>query len=368
MTTPAAPGSSWRDIDLRDTVAAIVRGELPDDAPDLVRIDGGGCLLYPGKVHSIHGLGGAGKTWVAAFAIAQILSGDDAAMFIDLEDRPRTIVDRLLTLGVTAQQITSGLHYKRPHDPLDDAGLAELYATVEQHRPRLAIIDSVGEALALDGINPNADEEVAGWVRRAARGLADRGPAVLMLDHVPKSDEKSLMPIGSQRKQAAVDGIVFSLQLVTPFSREKPGLAKIVCGKDRAGHYARGQVIAELHVAPHAGESLISLRAPAPAPRSADGSFRPTVVMEKLSRALESADRPLSARALREAVGGNHETRDLALRQLVDDGFVKSAPAGSGHRYTLVKMYRADDDADYQSAPLTLLDLVGDDATAVREQ
>ena len=70
----------------------------------------------------------------------------------------------------------------------------------------LAVVDSLGEAFGLEGIDENHDVEVAPWLRRVARRLADAGLSVLLLDHSTKSADNPRRPSGSKRKRAAITG------------------------------------------------------------------------------------------------------------------------------------------------------------------
>src|SRR5690606_3665542 len=102
--------------------------------------------------------------------------------------------------------------------------LLDLVAAVD---PALVVVDSTGEALSLEGANPNADEDIAAWFREVPKRIARSGPAVLLLDHMPKSSDSDLWPIGSQRKRAAIDGAQYLQEVVTSFSREKAGVARL---------------------------------------------------------------------------------------------------------------------------------------------
>jgi hypothetical protein len=57
-------------------------------------------------------------------------------------------------------------------------------------------------------------------------------------------------------------------------------------------------------------------------PRSEDDVFRPTSLMERISRALEVAMAPLSRNAIFGAVKGDDKAKRLALEMLVGEGFV----------------------------------------------
>ena len=148
----------------------------------------------------------------------------------------------------------------------------------------LVVIDSLGEALSSDGINANDDGEVADWGRNIARPAAHTGAAVLLLDHLPKAAENALTPMGSQRKQAAVDGATYSAQIVRAPKKGHAGHVRLVCGKDRQGTYSRGQVVAELHLVPDGDRTRVELREPEAVSLSADGGWRPTYLMEAVSK------------------------------------------------------------------------------------
>ncbi|MGC4174279.1 AAA family ATPase [Demequina sp.] len=334
-------GESWRDLDLAGVIHGITTGTTTTPSPTLGRIDGAGFLLYVGMVHLIFGIGGALKTWLAAFLIAERLKAGEHVLFVDLEDRPQTLVERLmLDLEVPGDVIAAGLHYKRPSEP-STHGRDELLATVTTYAITLCVIDSYGESLAMDGINPNADEEVAVWSRMVARAIADAGAAVALLDHLPKSDELALTPIGSQRKQAAINGASYAMRIVKAPSRGVPGYANVVCGKDRQGAYGRGDVVAELHLEPRDGHTGVTLRTPSQGARGAGGGFRPTALMERASRAIEEAGEPLSLTRLRAMMGGKKDYADQAIEALIADGYVTRQQGERGaYLHALAAPYR----------------------------
>ena len=272
--TEAPAGSSWGEMDPADwstVVAEVAAGAYVAPEPSIGRVPGGAGLLYPGKVHDVHGVGGGGKSFVAALVAAEVLADGENVVWIDLEDSPATLVDRLVHAAGLEAEALSGLRYVRPVEP-SQWGLGVLCDLVQRVGPALVVLDSTGEGLAIDGVKPNDDDEVARWMRRVARTVADvapgdgePGPAVLLLDHVPKADEAALLPIGSQRKQAALTGVTYSLQVGAPFSRHEAGWAVLIAGKDRQGFYKRGQVVARLDVAPGRADGPVARLSPPPA-------------------------------------------------------------------------------------------------------
>lgn len=77
-------------------------------------------------------------------------------------------------------------------------------------------------------------------------------------------------------------------------------------------------------------------------------AFRPTVLMERVSRALE-AEPGLSRRALRAAVKGRNDAKELALDLLVAEEYAERRTEGQAVRHYSTRPFRDDEDA--QQAP-----------------
>lgn len=205
----------------------------------------------------------------------------------------------------------------------------------------LVVIDSTGESLSIEGANPNADEDIAAWFRAVPKRIAKLGPAVLVLDHMPKSSDSDLWPIGSQRKRAAIDGAQYLQEVLVPFSREKAGAARLVCAKDRHGTYARAQRVAELHVTPNGRAVHLALKASEHAPGTS-ASLQPTAYMEKVSRALEGSPEALSYRGILERVEGKKAYIRRAVDELIMNGYVSAVPGShNSTKHTSAKPFRA---------------------------
>lgn len=339
----ARSASSWSRLDLAETIAGLRDGTITRPMPTLGQVSGGSALFYSGRVNGLAGESGSGKTWTALAACVQELAEDAAAMYVDLEDDAAGIVGRLLDLGADSDAIRERFAYVSPAERFDVVAresVAELLATL---RPSLVVIDSTGEGLALDGANPNADEDVASWFRRLPRWVAERGPGVLVLDHVTKADAEGLWPIGSQRKRAAITGAQYMQRVVRPFARDSAGHAKLVCAKDRGGHYRTGQHVADLRVTP-ASEG-VAVELVAAAERDPGSPWRPTALMDKLSRAIETASEPLTRNDLHRAVPGKTDAKTGALEVLISEGYVMREPGPNRSQlHTSVKPYRQAED------------------------
>ncbi len=334
-----AAGSSWAPTDIGATVAGLLDGTIVRPTPTvLVRTDGG-ALLYPGKVNGFAGTSGDGKSLIAQHACAQELGKGETAVYVDLEDDAASVVARLLAMGVDPDAVRDRFVYITPDEPYSTTAREMLEAVVTERQPTLVVLDSTGESLALDGAKPNDDDDVARWFRRLPTALARLGPAVVVIDHMAKADDGSLSPIGSQRKRAAIGGAQYITAQVRPFSREQAGMVKLTCGKDRAGTYRRGQVVAEITVTPDPETGAIGLEVTAP--EAGDGAnFRPTFLMERVSRHIEEAGEPLTRNAVRDEVSGSTTALGKALVVLVEEGYVERTRVGQAHHHQHVKPYR----------------------------
>lgn len=340
--TPEGDEGRWVEAD-GETIASILDGDFTrPEATELLRSDGQG-LLYPGKVHSFIGEPGAGKTWLALIAILRALQAGDEAMYIDWEDSVETAILRLTALGATRQQVMPDrFHYITPGMSAKGGSVPDAIIEVAK-RCRLVVIDSVGEAMADVGVTQNDDDAVALWGRRVPRSLARTGATVVTLDHVPKDKEKrGHWAIGSQRKLAAIDGAAYGVTTVVPFSRSKEGIVKITVAKDRPGTFPRGSAVAIMEMRP-AGDG-IHFTLKKDGGDMDDGKWRPTHLMERVSRYVEAAgDEAPSGRQILADVGGKTDHLRVALSALVEDGHLvveRREGRGGGQVYRCERPFR----------------------------
>jgi hypothetical protein len=346
--TTAGP---WTPVDLSDVVDGLVSGSLIRPVPTIgVRTDGK-ALFYKGKVNGVAGASGSGKTWDALLACVQVIGGGDDVVYIDYESDAAETVGRLLDLGADPAAITARCHYIQPDVRLGEDGAAALAELVLATGAAVVVIDSVGESMAVEGDSPNDDDDTARWFRRLPTMLAKLGPAVILIDHVTKADDREpgLWPIGSQRKRAAISGAQYMQRIGKPFAQGQPGTARIICAKDRGGNYRQNEHVATLTVTPD-GPVLMELRAPAVATDDGDtprAAFRPTYLMERISRALEASPEPLSQNAVIHpaVVKGKESAKTAALRLLVDEKYVSQSNGPRNSKlHRSVRGYREADD------------------------
>ncbi len=335
------PPSSWRPVDL----AAILAGDHVDPLPTVLCRDDGPALLYPGKVHSVSGESESLKSWLLLVGAVEQLALGRSVLWVDLEDSAPAVVGRLMALGCPTTEIAKSFRYVRPVDPLPDP--SALLDLCVPPIPTLAVVDGVTEALSLFGLEPNSNGDIAAFMARLPRPLADAGPAVALIDHqVKNAENRGRYAIGAQHKLAGLDGAAYTLDLVHAFGHGRKGLARIDVAKDRPGrvreHASGGKHIAELHLTSEADGSVFAeLRTPDGT--ASAGTFRPTVLMERVSRHLEDHPDGQTQRQVLDAVTGKRDAKRTALDVLVSESHVDLDTAQRSHTYRSLTPYRESD-------------------------
>ncbi|WJL95878.1 AAA family ATPase [Microbacterium sp. ET2] len=326
----SAHATTWEEVSIADIVAGIVNGTIEPVRPQRLTRDDGAALFYDGKVNGIHGESGSGKSWTALYACAQEIANNHHVIYVDFEDSPRDVVGRLINLGADPADITARFHYVQPEAPFV-VGADTLLELIHQHDVTLVIIDSTGEAMSMDGAQQNADEDVTRWFQQVTRRIARQGPAVVVLDHLPKAGGSDLMPIGSQRKRSAINGAQYLQETLTSFSKQKAGAARLKVAKDRNGDNSTGDTVATLHVTPIGGGNVrIAFTAPDPGERTEAGEFRPTTLMSRVSRVVQNAPEPMSYRRILDNVTGKKDHVRQAVNVLIQEGYIATAAGPRG--------------------------------------
>lgn len=269
---PSPIDNGWR----LESVDQWLTGDREETLPTILRRNDEQGLFYAGKINSLFGESGCGKTWLLLEALAQEIKEERNVAYLDFEDRGTTFVDRLRNLGCTDEQISKHAQYAHPLGASLPEEIDYLADQLIGMQCTIVGIDSAGEGLAVADLNPNADEEVAAWYREIPRRLAATGASVILVDHLPKNTEHSkLSAIGSQRKKAAIDGASHLVKMKMPIAKgsTEPGLIETYCAKDRHGTYPTGTITATISLS--AGVDTLAISVLNPSDPLADG--KPTL-------------------------------------------------------------------------------------------
>lgn len=335
--------SSWEPVDLR----AVFDDGLPSDVPTILARQDGQCLLYPGKVNGIAGEPESGKSWVALGAIMCCIEAGDVAVLLDFESDKKAILGRLRALGLGIEEIIEHFVYIRPEDPFDGAARGPFLAMVKARRPALVVVDGMGAVLEQNGWDENSNSDVVAFMNAIPRPLEREGCGVLLLDHLTKSKEtQGNYPRGAGAKLAALSGAGYRMDKIQPFGRGRTGRSRLVVTKDRPGWVRNfalgGKLAAEIVVtSDERGEEVVLTISP-PADSTA-GAFRPTALMQRLSRALADSSAPMNQRELLAVTTGNRDGRLTALNVLVAEGYVEMTKAGQTNQYRSIQLFTETD-------------------------
>ncbi len=335
---PDALDPSWTRVDFRPILA----GNIERTMPTVLRRDDGEHLFYERRVNGLHADSGIGKSMLCAFGAAQELNAGHHVAWVDFEDPDSSaIVERLRMFDVDDDTIAERLHYYAPREPFSDAAVAALVCAITEHGITKVVVDSVGEAFGLEGIDENKDVEVAPWLRRVARVLADAGPAVELVDHSTKAADNPLHPSGSKRKRAAITGASYLVEAVRPLTREDGGTLRLICAKDRYGNYRRGDIVATFEVTAYRdGGSTAHLWPPLDGDSDSDEA-RLLVVARAAVRAAKKAGETLTQRRLlaRMNVKASATLKRAGIEEAVARGALRSE---SGPNRSILHAYVRD--------------------------
>ncbi len=358
LSRPATT-SSWARIDL----TPYLDGTHVPQAPELLQRTDGHCLLYRGRVHSLHGESESGKSWVALAEAATQLTAGAQVLMLDSESDEATTIGRLLRLGVPPVDIADRFDYRRPEcDPAALANERQLWQDLLGTRYALAIIDGVTEALSVYGTASKDNDEVTRWIRSTPRRLAaTTGAVVVLVDHVTKdADTRGRFAIGGQAKMAALDGAAYVVEVLDPLGVGLLGRISLRVAKDRPGNVRphagvwrktdRTQEAAVVVIdSRDYGRTTVTVDAPRREPATDHGTasgsnWRPTALMAQVSDALEKGGAPMSRKGIEGAVPGKAQYVRQAIDALLAGGHLAAdGPALGGHpSLRLVKPYRQD--------------------------
>jgi hypothetical protein len=339
LEAPEDDWSTWHQVD----IAAVLSGGLEEPPPEHFKRSDGVPLLYKGKVSSVAGEPEGCKGWFACEASAQVLDAGDSVLYIDFEDSDNGVLSRMVALGVEDDVLISRFHYIAPEQPLDDVTATDLEEALKSaDKLGLVVLDGITQAFSNQGLKSGDNDDVAAFFRVLPRGIARGfGAAVLMIDHVVKSeDSRGRYPIGGGTKLGAIDGVQFKVEVNTPFARGKQGHVTISVTKDRPGHVRANAVgkgheqkIAEMILKSFPdGAVEVTLDPPAGSassdPKSSAAAFYPIERMTQISQWLDNPNVSHKREEVYAAVGGRRNTAIKAVEHLLADGYVEEITEG----------------------------------------
>jgi hypothetical protein len=347
--------SSWKPRDL----GALLDGTVERVAPTLLPRSDGRLLLYPGKVHSIHGESESGKSLILMGEAARIMNEGGDVLWVTFDSDAEEDIPRAVRFGCSKETLMAHLTYVQPDEP--PQRVPEDYKALFVHRYALAVIDGVTDAVGLltGGAKGDPNEVYSAFSRIFPRKLATKtGAAVVLVDHVAKDVEgRGRFAIGAQAKMAELTGAAY---LVEPDKDAAPmaggiGTAVIRVGKDRPAGVRRycgprrardrTQEAARVTFDDTGEFTIMTVDPPAMDPfETTDAVDGPAVdmpygLMQTISEVLEPKSGGMTKGDIEAAVKGKASRKRLAMSQLVDLGYARLDEVGSSRILTLLEPY-----------------------------
>jgi KaiC/GvpD/RAD55 family RecA-like ATPase len=122
------------------------RRQSTPELPTILTCTDGVGLWYPGRTHALVGESEAAKSWIAQYACAQQIIAGQSVIYLDFEDSPEAVADRMIMLGITAELLRNRFGYIAPEEPIEPSGRTELAQALGDLRPALVITDGMTEA------------------------------------------------------------------------------------------------------------------------------------------------------------------------------------------------------------------------------
>jgi len=287
--------------------------------------------LYLGSLHALVGEAETGKTTLAAWWITGELQAGRSVVYLDEESGEELIVEKMLAVGATPEDLERLWYFPFPSRVWDDADLAALRYVLEVAKPRLLVADSTAAMMAA----ANRDEDKAKDVRPFYQQVLleparDFHLAAVVTDHVTKSGNGGRYARGSGDKLNSVD-VGYRTEIITPFDRQRSGLVKLVRTKDRRGWLGRDRAY-DLRVLVGGGAIELEFTETQAAAAASRG---PSPAANKVLQVLREA-RPaaLTNQGIGDAVaekfghGLTRSTISKVCAQLVEDGLADEADPG----------------------------------------
>lgn len=329
-TATAAPAQALAAARV-DLVARIGAG-----IPERRWVPGGEPWLLAGKRYLLPAPAGTGKSLLAVVVGVEVVAAGGTVAVLDVENGADEYARRLadvLEAREDGDQLADAcsarfLYYDWPALRVDWDGeeWAAAHAGVD-----LAVFDSSRMMLSAAGLAEDSNDDYSTFVNGLLVPLARAGVATVVLDNTGHDGERAR---GASAK-GDLNEAVYVVETGEPFDREQAGHLRLVRKRTRFS-----ELPAELRV-PIGDGAYGPVEEVEPAP-DADG-FRPTTLMERISEAVEQ-EPGMGKNDLRRAVTGKNDAKDLALRLLVAEGYLRVEQEGQARRHYGVRLYRRLDD------------------------
>ena len=233
------------DGDFESFTVDLASGDAEQPLPAILERSDGRTLLYAGKLNSIFGTPGSGKSWISLLAAHETVLRGGRAIYWDFEDSPETVRKRSKVLSF--DPTNPDFKYCRADMVESDKAMTEAKQWLLE-APDISVV-------VIDGVEasgcPSDGRDVAPWFAKFVDVWDDERIGIITVDHVTKNKDEDglrpLGPIGSQAKLARVTGAALQVSGL-PWTQDQAGRVALHVHKDRPGQVGRtNTLIAMIH-------------------------------------------------------------------------------------------------------------------------
>lgn len=225
-----------------------------DVLPEVSPVLPGVYVFYPSATNEIHGEPSAGKTNIVMSAMLAEIRAGGHCVYIDPEDAPKKFLKRLRRFGATRCECEK-IEYCHQPSPSE---LEEIVKEVclETENPPMVCFDGLAVLMAQEGLDENDNSHCTIFYQARLQPLSKMGACVVVSDHVTKGEGgRKFGARGGGAKKGNYDGVSYSVEIKTPYSKTKAGEVILVVGKDRHGSVgAMHEKVFSIKIAPVEGE------------------------------------------------------------------------------------------------------------------
>ena len=331
-------------INFADRVAArrvdLVQ-RIRDGIPPLEYLPASDGMLVRGRRHYLPAPKKVGKSIATLSHIVDIVQAGGRVVIFDRENGGNLYAARLEAI-VTARglediygDIQARLaYYEFPRlRPTDEAALVELCRDAD-----LVVLDSQRMFITDLGFEENSNDDYAAFMGALIDPLFRAGIATLILDNSGHNEPKRGR--GASTK-ADLNEILFTLEAIEEFDSETTGRLRLEIVDSRFGNTGRW----EMEIGGGVFGSWENVTRGKNRDADTAAAFRPTTLMERASRFVESCHEPVSRTTVTNATGGNAQYARLAIDVLVIEHYFRATDGPRNAKLVeSIRPYREADD------------------------
>jgi archaellum biogenesis ATPase FlaH len=189
-------------------------------------------IVIDGSLHWLYGDSESGKTWLALWLVKRRIEAGQRALYLDQENGPEVIGERLEILGCNPETIDRYLgYYEEPDLQLDPKSVKRILERIKEINPALTVFDSTRGFLTAAGLEESSNDDLDKLYALLLKPIRSAKRTAVVLDHIGHGGNHAR---GAKRKRDMCD-VMFEVSS-TGFDESKLGEIRLTRRKGRRGH------------------------------------------------------------------------------------------------------------------------------------